>query len=131
MSDGLIPFGHQRNVEISGSFEVVKFQMEASNTNNESHEERVTIMITSAEREVILRFGYPFDDIENQLKNAGDLDLMRITDDPYWWEQVIVNLHISENENAANPVIMNQLRALIDRIAEHLHLHLHLHLQPE
>ena len=84
-------------------------------------------MITSAEREVILRYGYPFDDIENQLKNAGDLDLMRITDDPYWWEQVIVNLHISENENAANPVIMNQLRALIDRIAEHLLLQL----QPE
>ena len=91
--------------------------MEVSNKN---HEKLVTIMITGAEREVILRYGYPFEDIENQLKDAGDLDIMRITDDPYWWEQVIVNLHISENENAANPVIMNQLRALIDRIAEHL-----------
>ena len=79
-------------------------------------------MITREERELILRYGYPFDEIENQLKNAGDLDIMRITDHPYWWEQVIVNLHISENENATNAVIMNQLRALIDRIAEHLQL---------
>lgn len=77
-------------------------------------------MITRHEREVIMRYGYPFDDIKNQLRDAGDVDLMRITDDVYWWEQVIVNLHISDRENAGDPAITTPIRDLIERIAEHL-----------
>ena len=58
----------------------------------------VTIMITRSERDLIMRYGYPFEDIERQLKEAGDLDLIRVRDAPYWWEQVIANLGISERE---------------------------------
>jgi hypothetical protein len=74
----------------------------------------ITIMITRAERDLILRYGYPFEDIERQLKNSGDLDLMKVTDEPYWWEQVILNLRISEEEKPELQVDM----ALCDSLNE-------------
>jgi len=83
-------------------------------------EKPVTIMITSPERDLILRYGYPFEDIERQLEEGGGADLMRITDSPFWWERVIVNLHISEQENAADRELAGALRNLIERIAEQL-----------
>ena len=83
-------------------------------------EKPVTIMITRLERDLILRYGYPFEDIEKQLEEGGEVDLMRITDSPFWWERVIVNLHISEKENAADPELTGTLRTLIERIADRL-----------
>ncbi len=80
----------------------------------------VTIMITRSERDMIMRYGYPFEDIERQLKEAGDVDLIRVTDAPYWWEQVINNLHISEKENYRDDQLSKELRALLDRIADSL-----------
>ena len=85
----------------------------------------VTIMITRRERDLILRYGYPFEDIERQLKEAGDADLVRVADEPFWWEQVILNLHISEKENFENQAdeeLAAGLRTLIERIADHLGL---------
>ena len=80
----------------------------------------VTIMITRGERDLIMRYGYPFEDIERQLKEAGDVDLIRVTDAPCWWEQVINNLHISEKENYRDDQLLTLLRSLLDRIADHL-----------
>ena len=57
------------------------------------------ILINHWERELIHLYGYPFEDIERQLVESGDSDLVRVTDEPFWWEQVIANLHISEKEN--------------------------------
>ena len=85
----------------------------------------VTIMIDRWERDLILRFGYPFEDIERQLKESGDADLARVTDSPYWWEQVIVNLGISESEIPEieeDAELSLGVRALIERIADHLGL---------
>ncbi len=39
-------------------------------------EKPVTIMITRLERDLILRYGYPFEDIERQLEEGGDLDAL-------------------------------------------------------
>jgi hypothetical protein len=83
-------------------------------------EQPVTILLNRWERELILRHGYPFEDIERQLIESGDSDLVRVTDSPFWWEQVIGNLGISEREHyeglrAEAPA--DQLRALIERIA--------------
>lgn len=85
----------------------------------------VTILINRWERELILRYGYPFEDIERQLVESGDSDLARVTDEPFWWEQVIANLHISEKENfdrwgGGSPA--GEVRALIERIADELGL---------
>jgi hypothetical protein len=82
-------------------------------------------MINRWERDLILRFGYPFDDIERQLKESADADVARVTDDPYWWEQVIVNLGISEREKSeieSSEELAHGVRALIERIADHLGL---------
>jgi hypothetical protein len=80
----------------------------------------VTIMITRGERDLIMRYGYPFEDIERQLKEAGEVDLIRVTDAPYWWEQLINNLHISEKENYTDEQLLTELRALLDRVADAL-----------
>ena len=82
-------------------------------------------MINRWERDLILRFGYPFDDIERQLKEAGDADLSRVTDCPYWWEQVILNLGISEREIPEiweNEELALGVRELIERIAAEIGL---------
>lgn len=80
----------------------------------------MTILLNRWERELILRHGYPFEDIERQLIESGDSDLVRVTDKPFWWEQVIGNLGISEREHYERlraEVSADQLRALIERIA--------------
>jgi len=85
----------------------------------------VTIMMNRWERELILRYGYPFDDIERQLLASGDADLARVTDDPFWWEKVIVNLRISEEEKPefrSNESLAASLNELIERIAIELGL---------
>jgi hypothetical protein len=58
----------------------------------------VTIMINRWERDLILRYGYPFEDIDRQLRESGDADLARVIDVPFYWEQLIFNLRISVNE---------------------------------
>ncbi len=79
----------------------------------------ITILLSRHERDLIAQHGYPFDDIQAQLDNAGASDLVRITDDPFWWERVIVNLHISETE-PGRAAVAPALRELIDRIAAEL-----------
>jgi hypothetical protein len=83
-------------------------------------EQPVTILLNRWEREMILRHGYPFEDIERQLIESGDSDLVRVTDKPFWWEQVIGNLGISEREQyegLRKDAPADQLRVLIERIA--------------
>jgi hypothetical protein len=83
----------------------------------------VTIMINRWERDLILRYGYPFEDIERQLRESGDSDLVRVTDGPYWWEQAIINLRISEEEKPevqTDSRLAASLNELIERIAIHL-----------
>jgi len=80
----------------------------------------VTIMINRWERDLILRYGYPFDDIERQLRASGDADLVRVTDSPFWWEKVILNLRISEQEKPefrSDEALYDSVNALIERIA--------------
>jgi hypothetical protein len=77
-------------------------------------------MINRWERDLILRYGYPFDDIERQLRASGDADLVRVTDSPFWWEKVILNLRISEQEKPefrSDEALYNSVNALFERIA--------------
>lgn len=85
----------------------------------------LTLMINRWERDLILRFGYPFEAIDRPLKESGNADLARVVDQPYWWEQVILNLRISEEEKPevyTDPVPTASLNALIERIAIQLGL---------
>ena len=95
------------------------------NTRRRNEVDPVTIMITRWERDLILRYGYPFEDIERQLRESGDPDLARVVDAPYWWEQVIINLRISEEEKPevhADDALAASINALIERIAVQLEL---------
>ncbi len=86
-----------------------------------SKKKPVTILLSRQEQKLITQYGYPFEKIETQLKQADKSDLARITDAPFWWERVLVNLHISETE-ASSPDLAKSLRELIDRIAVELKL---------
>ncbi len=80
----------------------------------------VTLMITRWEKDLIKRFGYPFEDIARQLAESGDVDLARVTDVPFYWEQLIFNLRISINEKPEiqrNEPLWESVEELIEKIA--------------
>lgn len=80
----------------------------------------VTIMINRWERDLILRFGYPFEDIERQLREMGNADLARVIDVPFYWEQLIFNLRISVNEKPeiqSDDRLWESVEELIEKIA--------------
>jgi hypothetical protein len=85
----------------------------------------VTIMINRWERDLILRYGYPFEDIERQLREAGDADLTRVIDVPFYWEQLILNLRISVKEKPeiqCDDRLWKSVEELIEKIAVNLGL---------
>lgn len=84
-------------------------------------ENPVTIMLSKIERDLISQHAYPFEEIEAQLDLESEADLVSVTDAPFWWEQIIVNLHISETEPERADV-STQLRLLISRIITELKL---------
>jgi hypothetical protein len=80
----------------------------------------VTLMINRWERDLILRYGYPFEDIERQLRDSGVADLARVTDSPFYWEQLIFNLRISVNEKPEiqrDDLLRESVEELIEKIA--------------
>jgi len=88
-------------------------------------ESPVTILLTRREQYLIIKYGYPFEDIEKQIKQADNTDLLSVTDVPFSWERVIVNLNISGKENAENEGnegldVVQEMSDLIDKILEKL-----------
>ena len=82
-------------------------------------------MINRWERDLIVRYGYPFEDIERQLRESGEADLTRVIDVPFYWEQLIYNLRISVNEKAEiqrDDRLWKSVEELIEKIAVHLGL---------
>lgn len=75
------------------------------------------IMLTNRERALILKYGYPFDEIERQLRDAASKrGRVTICDDRYWWEQVVGNLCISINEDVKGRALLDELCELCDLI---------------
>ncbi len=81
----------------------------------------ITIALSRHERDLIAKHGYPFDGIEKQIELAGDKDICPITDEPYWWEQVVMNLGMSAREPERANVIP-ELKSLIIRLSNELGL---------
>ena len=82
-------------------------------------------MINRWERDLIVRYGYPFEDIERQLRESSEADLTRVIDVPFYWEQLIYNLRISVNEKAEiqrDDRLWKSVEELIEKIAVHLGL---------
>ncbi len=75
------------------------------------------IMLTERERTLILKYGYPFDGIRGQLKDAaGKQGQVAIVDTPYWWERVVGNLSLSMNEDVDDPGLLEELDELCHAI---------------
>lgn len=82
-------------------------------------------MITRSERELILRYGYPFDDIQRQLGESDEVDLLRVIDVPFYWEHLILNLRMSVKEKSEiqrDKNLWESVEELILKIAEKLGL---------
>lgn len=78
---------------------------------------RLTLLLDSRERQLILEHGYPFDGIKRQCEALQDRDgPERIVDDAYWWEQLAGNLAITINEDVRSPALLDELHELIDRV---------------
>ncbi len=77
----------------------------------------IAIELTRRERDLIEKYGYPFDDIERQIKEAKNTrGSVEIIDGRYWWEQVIGNLSISVNEDVRSGPLIEELCLLADEI---------------
>ena len=84
------------------------------------HVNPVTIMINRWERNLILHYGYPFEDIERQLQESNDADLARVADVPFYWEQLIQNLRMSLNDKPEfqrDDRLRESVEELIEKIA--------------
>lgn len=91
-----------------------------SRGNKRNKVDPVTIMITRWERDLIGRYGYPFEAIVRQLVESGDADLARVTDVPFYWEQLIINLRMSVNEKPEihrDKVLEKGVEQLIQKVA--------------
>jgi hypothetical protein len=73
----------------------------------------LTIRLTSRERELILKYGYPFEGIEHQLRSScTKRGRVEISDTAYWWEQIVGNLSISVNEDVEEGDLLEELDEL-------------------
>ena len=85
----------------------------------------VNIMMNRWGRDLILRYGYPFEDIERQLRESDDADLTRVIDVPFYWEQLIFNLRVCVNEKLeiqCDDHLWESVEELIEKIAVDLGL---------
>lgn len=76
----------------------------------------ITLMLNREERKLVMDYGYPFEEIAEQIEQAGDVDLARISDDAYWWEHVVGNLSISVVEQTAPEDVREAIDDLASRI---------------
>jgi hypothetical protein len=61
-------------------------------------EKSIAIVITKRQRDLILKYGYPFKEISNQLKKGERYPNKKtISADNYWWQQLLGNLAMSLN----------------------------------
>jgi len=63
-------------------------------------EKKISIFFTKRQRELILKYGLPFDNIRRQLQeNRNKRGNVKISDGAYWWEQMAGDLATSLNED--------------------------------
>lgn len=86
--------------------------------------QEITIQLTATERKLLHKLGCPFENIEKQLKDSdGVKGNVEITDEAYWWEQVVGQLSISAKEQFNNGNLCESICYLADEIEFNLRLH--------
>lgn len=60
----------------------------------------IRVSLSKRERDLILKYGYPFDEIKNQLDDfKNSTKTVDITASSFWWEQLAGDLARSLNHN--------------------------------
>lgn len=78
-----------------------------------------TLELSPRERWILMKYGYPFDAIRKQCKATEDSPHVEpITDDPYWWAQVLGNLAISVNKEVRPGRLADEIHALADLVED-------------
>ena len=82
------------------------------------------ITISDRERDLILKYGYPFPEIETQLDVGGDYPKAKeLVTSSFWWEQLAGDLARSLNHNQVkNEVDYDDVEELFLKIENHLQL---------
>ena len=79
--------------------------------------ETIDMQLTPEERSLLLRYGYPFDQIKNALEACQSSDHIEIVSmDSFELERLIGDVCISINKMQGGPVVQSQLLDLCDRL---------------
>jgi len=79
-------------------------------------EQELKIILTKRQRDLVSEFGYPFENIKQQIAdNSLAKAAVEISDDSYWWEQLVGDLARSLNHNQVKG---ETLRAEVNVIAD-------------
>ena len=77
---------------------------------------KIKIRLTNHQCDLLLKYGYPFEEMEEQLVvDNGKRDKF-ISDDPYWWEQVQGNLSSSARKKNLSSDLIDELDELLTLI---------------
>lgn len=84
----------------------------------------ISVFFSEYQRELILKYGYPFEELQKQLEKAKSVSSdVKISDDVYWWECLAGDLSISLNEGS----VPDRLIEDVNEIAEIVELHISLY----
>lgn len=79
-------------------------------------DKKIKIKLTNHQCDLLLKYGYPFEEMKEQLVvDNGKKDKL-ISDDPYWWEQVLGNLSFSARKKNLSSDLIDQLDELMTLI---------------
>ena len=80
----------------------------------------ISIELEPVEREAILKYGYPFDDLEGELKKHQSVDSEVVVEASFFdWEQAVGQLSISVNHNGrdGNSKLQESTLLMLDEVA--------------
>ena len=85
--------------------------------------DRVLLRLDKRERELVLRYGYPFDDLEQQLERAAEnYGVVTISIDPFYAEQLTADFVYSA-KHLTDQELLEELDALITKIENRIRFH--------
>lgn len=93
-------------------------------------EKDITLELSSRERDLLLKYGYPFPDEAQRLKDSGPVDgVHRVEIGPYWIEMMIADI-VRSGKQIRSRALLDELDALCDVLENALSQPSRVHLVP-
>lgn len=104
--------------------------MNATSTDPEPPEKRLTLQLSSRERDLLLKYGYPFPEEAQRLKDSHAVrGSHRVQIDPYWIEMMIADI-VRSAKKIRSRTLRDELDALCDVLENALNQPSRVHLIP-